>query len=185
MPCAISSGRTISCKDTVGGIKAVYIGNDTGVDYPNSSTFAASGDVVSNIGGTVTVYKFELVREKSSFTVTMNSDYATGTYSFSQALSLSFQKFESSDIADILLLAKGLPSIWVQDNNDNLFLLGAGFGMSLSGGNIVSGAGFADENGFTLEFTGKELNPVYMGTASAGVGTANYPLDNVTGITVG
>tara|TARA_R110000803_G_scaffold23716_2_gene57939 strand:- start:3763 stop:4299 length:537 start_codon:yes stop_codon:yes gene_type:complete len=162
MACSISAGRLIDCKDTVGGIKAVYISTSTGVDFPNSSGFADSADVITTTGALMSVYKFELVREKSSFTITLNSDYSTGTYSFDQALSLSFQKFDSTDIAEILALAKGLPAIWVEDNNGNNFLLGAGYGMALSGGNIVSGAGFADENGFTLEFSGKELNPVYM-----------------------
>lgn len=170
MACSISAGRTIDCKDTVGGIKAVYISTSVGVDFPNSTSWGDTNDVVTNTGDTMTVYKFELVREKSSFTITLNSDYSTGTYSFDQALSLSFQKFDSSDIAEILALAKGLPAIWVVDNNDNNFLLGAGYGMALSGGNIVSGAGFADENGFTLEFAGKELNPVYMYTGTLGAG---------------
>ena len=171
MACNISAGRTIDCKDTVGGIKAVYISATTGVDFPNSTGFTASSDVITDTGTVMTVYKYELVREKSSFTITLNSDYSTGTYSFDQALSLSFQKFDSTDIAQILLLAKGLPAIWVEDNNGNNFLLGAGYGMALSGGNIVSGAGFADENGFTLEFAGKELNPVYMTAGPIATGT--------------
>ena len=171
MACSISAGRTIDCKDTVGGIKAVYISTSVGVDYPNSSGFTATGDLISDLGDAMTVFKYELVREKSSFTITLNSDYSTGTYSFDQALSLSFQKFDSDDIAEILALAKGLPAIWAEDNNGNNFLLGAGYGMALSGGNIVSGAGFADENGFTLEFAGKELNPVYMATGPLATGT--------------
>lgn len=182
MACDISGGRIVDCKDSVGGIKAVYIGNYEDMVSDTAWT-AATNDTVTAIG-TQTFYEFELRPELSSLTVNYNSDPNSGTTFFEQQLSLTFQKLDATDIADIRTLCQGRPNIWVLDNNDNAWLIGAEHGCNVTGGSIQTGTAFGDLTGFTLDFTAKESNPIWIASASAGAGTTNYPLDNVTGATV-
>lgn len=158
----------------------MYIGN-----YQNmiNATFSETGDVVDTIAAQ-TFYEFEIRPEVSSLTVNYSSDPNNGTTFFEQVLSLTFQKLDSTDIADIRALVQGRPNIWVLDNMDNCWLIGAEHGCNVTGGSLQTGTAFGDLSGFTLDFTAKESNPAYLAAASSGAGTANYPLDGITGATV-
>ena len=173
MACDLSSGRVVDCKDSVGGIKTVYIGNyavmPAGADWA-----AASNDTVTAITAQ-TFYQFDVRPETSSLTVSFQSDPANGTTFFEQSLSVTFQKLDATDIADIRVLCQGRPNIWVLDNNDNVFLLGAVHGCNVQGGSLVSGQGFGDLSGYTIDFVGREANPVFYAAA---------PLSGVTNITI-
>jgi hypothetical protein len=149
----------------------------------NLTWAAATADTVTAIAAQ-TFYEFELRPELSSLTVNYQSDPASGTTFFEQVLSCTFQKLDATDIADIRSLCQGRPNIWILDNNDNCWLIGAENGCNVSGGSIMTGVAFSDLNGFTIDFTAREANPIWLATASAGAGTVNYPLDNVTGSTV-
>jgi len=59
-------------------------------------------------------------------------------------------------------------------------LLGAEFGCNVTGGNLVTGTSFADLTGYTIDFSGRESNPVWI----ASPGTVGSPLSGVTGVTV-
>lgn len=166
MPCSLTSGRIVDCKDSVGGIQKVFFSNY--VNYEGLAGFTSTDDVVSaaTSGTDVDVYEFDVRPETSSLTVTYQSDPANGTTFFEQSLSLTFQKFDSTDISDIRVICQGRPNVWVLDNNLNLFLIGAVYGCNVSGGNLVTGQGFGDLNGYTIDLVGKEQNPVYVATAT-------------------
>lgn len=181
MACDISSGRIVDCKDSLGGIKAVYIGNYKDM-ITQTDWAAASNDTVTAIAAQ-TFYEFELRPELSSLTVNYQSDPASGTTFFEQVLSVTFQKLDATDIADIRELCEGRPNIWILDNNAKCWLIGAEFGCNVSGGSIMTGVAYSDLNGFTMDFTAREQNPIWLATAGV-AGAANYPLDNVTNATV-
>tara|TARA_R110000823_G_scaffold212531_2_gene342628 strand:- start:3476 stop:4030 length:555 start_codon:yes stop_codon:yes gene_type:complete len=181
MACIIDSGRIVDCKDSLGGLKTVYIGNY--IDMVSQTAFtAATADTVTAIG-TQTFFEFELRPELSSLVVNYQADAASGTTFFEQVLSLTFQKLDATDIATIKELCQGRPNIWVLDNNQKCWLIGAEFGCNVSGGNIQTGMAYSDMSGFTMDLTGREQNPIWLATAGV-VGDANYPLDLVTGATV-
>tara|TARA_R110002167_G_scaffold73033_2_gene204934 strand:- start:3658 stop:4206 length:549 start_codon:yes stop_codon:yes gene_type:complete len=175
--CEIDGGRTVGCKESLGGVKAVYIGNFE--DIPAGAAFAQAADVVTAVE-TQTFYKFELRPELSSLVVNYNSDAASGTTFFEQVLSCTFQLLDSTDVADIRNLCQGRPNIWVEDNNLNVFLIGAEYGCNVTGGNIQTGVAFSDMSGYTIDFTAREQNPVYFASAP----TAADALAGVTGATV-
>ena len=82
MACDISGGRIVDCKDSVGGIKAVYIGNYKDM-VSQTAWAAATNDTVTTID-TQTFYEFELRPELSSLTVNYNADPNSGTTFFEQ-----------------------------------------------------------------------------------------------------
>ena len=191
MACSlVESGRSISCSDGIGGIRRVWIGEMAGQDitsYP-ASHFALTANEVTTLydyttgAGTVDAnfWTYELTREKSMMDVTITGDQGTGTYSFEQKLTLTFKTLEAADTDRIVTLAKSSPPIIVEDNNQKLFLLGAQYGCVLTGGTILTGTSFNDAGGFSLEFSARQLYPVYL----CAFGTTALPLSGITGVTV-
>jgi len=154
MACDLTKGRKEPCKDSVGGIKAVYFADfgDITISYDSTDT-----DVVDSLGA-VTVFKYEL-KGNSSFEQAITSSRENGTTFFDQTLSLTLKKLTVQDNKELKLMAYGRPHIIVQDYNGNAFLMGAEHGCDVNGGTIVTGAGMADMSGYTLTFSAQEQVP--------------------------
>lgn len=153
MSCLLTAGRTIPCKDVVGGIKAVYF-----VNFGDLGTITESADEVTNMTGTFSAYKYDL-KGNSSFEQSFNSSRENGTTFFEQTLNLTFTKLTKEDNKELKLMAYGRPQVVVLDYNDNAFLMGADHGAEVTGGTIVTGAALGDLSGYTLTLTAQELKP--------------------------
>ena len=183
MACTLANGRIVDCADSVGGINRILISAEY-KEMTTNAAFVVANDTISAIGAQV-FYTFELRPELSSLTVNYQADKASGTTFFEQVLSCTFQNLDVTDIIDIKALCQGRPNIWVLDNMNKCWLIGAKYGCNVSGGNLQTGTAFGDMNGFTIDFTAREENPIFLATASiAGVAGVNYPLDAVTNATV-
>ena len=64
-------------------------------------------------------------------TINTNSDAANGTTFFEQTLSLTLQKLTVQETNELKLMCYNRVQIFVQDNNDNVFLLGFNNGMDV------------------------------------------------------
>lgn len=158
MPCDISLGRAEQCKNSIGGLRAVYFinwGDATTVTY---SATAGQEDVITALGGTPTGYKYEL-KGSSTFEQTVTSSRENGITFVDQKLSLSLKKLSIADNKQLKLLAYGRPQIIVEDNNGNFFMAGLTKGMDLVTATISSGAAMADMSGYKMEFQGMEPVP--------------------------
>jgi hypothetical protein len=156
MSCDITRGRKEVCKDSVGGLKAVYFvnyGEPTGITYDATDT-----DVITAVAGTPDAFKYEL-KGASTFTQNINSSRENGTTFFEQVLELTFKKLTPKDNKELKLLSYGRPHVIVEDNNGNFFLFGLEHGMDVTGGTIVSGGAMGDLSGYTLTLTGMEKVP--------------------------
>ena len=180
MSCDISAGRNVSCKDATGGIKGVYFVNFTETLISNAQissqtiTAFASGEDAG-----LTAYFYQLRREMASLEISVNSSPENGTTFFEQRVTMNFNKLTQADADALKVLAYGRPHIIVEDNQENLILLGALNGMDVTSGSISTGQAFGDRNGFTLEFTGRETDPFYtlVGDGTP-VTAAAAPFDN-------
>lgn len=168
MACDISLGRIEPCKDSVGGLKAVYFvnyGDATGYTYDGTNT-----DVIDSVAGTPTAYKYDL-KGASTFTQNINSSRENGTTFFEQVLALTFKKLSIVDNKQLKLMAYGRPQVIVEDNNGNFFYAGLKHGMDVTGGTIVTGGAMGDLSGYTLTLTGMEPVPAnFIGDTLAGAG---------------
>lgn len=156
MACDITLGRTEPCKDSVGGINAVYFvnfGDITGITYDSTDV-----DVIDAVAGSPNAYKYE-VRGNSTYTENIQSSRENGTTAFEQVLELTLKKLTKEDHNTIKLLSFGRPNILIEDNNGNVFLAGAEYGADVTGGTVVTGGAMADMSGYTLSFTGMEKAP--------------------------
>jgi len=157
MACDISLGRLEPCKDSNGGLKAVYFvnwGEVTGFVYGTGD----NTDAIDEITGTPDAYRYEL-KGTSSFTQTITSSRENGTTFFQQELALTLKKLSIVDHKQIKLLSYGRPQVIVEDNNGNFFYCGLEHGMDVTGGTIVTGAAMGDLSGYTLTLTGMEPVP--------------------------
>lgn len=158
MPCDISLGRAVQCKNSVGGLRAAYFinwGDATTVTY---SATAGQEDVITALAGTPTGYKYEL-KGTSTFEQTLTSSRDNGTTFVDQKLTLSIKKLTIADHKQLKLLAYGRPQVIIEDNNGNFFMAGLTKGMDLVTSTISTGAAMGDMSGYSLEFQGMEPVP--------------------------
>ena len=171
MSCDISRGRLEPCKDSVGGLNAVYFINKGGIA---ASYDASNTDVIDSLGSP-TAYKFD-IKGGSTYTENITSSRENGTTTFEQVLELQLTKLTKEDHKTVKLLAFGSPTVLIEDNNGNVFVAGLEHGLDVSGGTIVSGAAMGDMSGYTLTFSGMEKAPAnYLnddGSASGSLAAA-------------
>jgi hypothetical protein len=165
MACDITSGRIEQCKDSVSGIKSIYIVNydklnSDSVVYSTATdeedvidTWAPIEDVALNL------YKFELKSTANSFTTAINSSRDNGTTFFTQTLVANFKRQDAVTTKQIKLLSWGRPRIVVRSMTDQFFLMGLDQGADVSAGEISTGAALGDFNGYSLTFTAEEELP--------------------------
>jgi len=168
MACDITAGRIEQCKDSVSGLKAMYLINyeDLNSDSPTYVTYG-TGDNVDEITDWIpvddttqlTMYKFELKSTANSFTTAINSSRDNGTTFFEQTLVAALKRQDVVTHKNVKLLAYGRPRIIVRTMTDQFFLMGLDQGADVSAGEISSGAALGDFNGYSLTFTAQEELP--------------------------
>ena len=158
MPCALTQGYTLDCKDSLGGIKAMWV-----INHANVTAVTEASGIVSAItkAASKVFYKYELVKNTGSLTETITTSVENGTVFYAQELSIVLNKLQANTRNEILLLAQSTLMVVVQDANDKYWLLGRFTGLDVTGGTAATGTAQGDRNGYTLTFTGgeKQLAP--------------------------
>jgi hypothetical protein len=154
--CYITSNVCKGCRDSVGGIKSVYIvaGCVTGITENGDQEIVTVGAT----GGTV--YQFQVEKNTSNFVETIAASLENGTVVFQQTLNLVFLKLQQSTRNQIKLLAQNTDmKVFVETNDGKIFYLGEDFGMALASGTAETGTVFADRSGYTVVLEGFEKEP--------------------------
>lgn len=175
MACDITAGRIEPCKDSVGGLDAIYFVNDgdiTGFTMDTTDT-----DVIASVDGSPSAYKYDL-KGNSTFETTINSSTENGTSFFEQTLTLTLKKLDIESHKELKLLTWGKPKVIVKDNNGNFFLMGKEHGAEVTGGSVVTGGAMGDLSGYTLTLSAMERVPANFIDASdeAGLTTAGFTI---------
>jgi len=163
MSCSITSGITLGCKDSQGGIEYLYI-----ADLPSYDTITTDVDGLvesldaSGTPTTITWYKYEVPKQSSSFTETINADNTAQTIFYQQDALMVFTKMEAAKRDQIKLLAQN-PKLLVvvKDGNGKFWSVGITRGAELSAGTIATGQSYGDRNGGEITLTGLEPDPSY------------------------
>jgi hypothetical protein len=163
MSCSITSGMTLGCKDSQGGIEYLYI-----ADLPTYDTITTDvdGKIVSlDAGGTpvdITFFKYEVPKQSSSFTETTNADNVAGTVFYTQDALMVFNKMEAAKRNQIKLLAQN-PKLLVivKDGNGKFWSVGVTRGAELTAGTLSTGTSYGERNGGEITLTGLEPDPSY------------------------
>ena len=160
MACTLTTGRSLPCRDSVGGLKAVWF-----ADYGTLGTLTVTNGNVDSIRGSPALFQYDL-KGNSSLEQTITASTENGTSFYEQALNLTLTKLDVETQESIKLIVKARPHVFLEDYNGNYLLVGAVHGAEVSGGTIVSGAAMGDLSGFTLTLTAQETIPAYFVTAS-------------------
>ena len=164
--CDITAGRIEQCKDSVSGLKAIYVINydkinSDAVDYSQVAGF--DDQILTwtpiDTGVALNLYKFELKSTTNSFTTAIESSRDNGTTFFTQTLVAALKRQDAVTTKNVKLLAYGRPRIVVRTMTDQFFLMGLDQGADVSAGEISSGAALGDFNGYSLTFMAQEELP--------------------------
>lgn len=156
MACDITAGRLEPCKDSVGGITAIYIGGAYTSNLLTTATISADGEV-SAFAAALTFYKYDL-KGANSFDQTNENSRENGTSFWTQSGTIVLKKQDKATTAQLKLLSYGRPQIIIEDYNGNYYLAGIENGVEVAV-NTATGAGMGDLNGYNLTLTGTEKSP--------------------------
>tara|TARA_R110000782_G_scaffold129774_1_gene221387 strand:- start:212 stop:766 length:555 start_codon:yes stop_codon:yes gene_type:complete len=165
MACVLTTGITLDCKDSIGGIKSVRFA--TKADWDSIAATIASGEVTA-IGSASTVfYKYELRRETSSFNDDPQTDQAVGGTFYKPSLSIVLNKLDTAKRNEVLLLAKNrlvciIETAQPDDSagDGDFWVMGNESGIDMVASTGTSGTAAGDRNGYELAFEGMESQPV-------------------------
>lgn len=156
MACNLTTGITLDCIDSLGGIKTVYVGD--AIEFTGLT--ADADGILTAVTGTGVFYTFETPKDTATYTGTLNVAPAAGTLFYLQEVALTFHKLDADKRNALLLLAKNRDiKIIVEDNNGLFWLIGKDRGANATAGTAVSGAAPGDMNGYTITLSASEAEP--------------------------
>lgn len=165
MSCVLTDGYVLSCRDSLGGIQEVYIGEWNGDSLTYG--FTTSQVIDSFSGATVSFYTFEQEIEVGSYTE--NGVFSTEnlTAFYEQTLTITLHKLEASLRNKILLLGQGKWRIIIKDQRGLYWLMGKQNPVRVSASTPGLGKAYGDLNGAVITFMGKEPEPAHEVTSTA------------------
>jgi hypothetical protein len=175
MACELSAGFQLDCKDAIGGIKAIYLQQHadflTGINVDNNDEI--------NTLPTATIYKYICPKHTGSFTEEVASSVENGTIFYTQTVTATFFKLSALRRKQLELVAKNRLIVFVQDNNDNIWMVGRFDGAEVTAASTATGVAKGDLNGYTITFTAEEKNKAYRLESFV-----TFPFDNFNNIDV-
>lgn len=162
MACNITSGWSIDCKDSQGGIVKIFIANGPVEAFAETAGVLTSVTVAGSPLTPADFFEFEVPKQTSSLTETVNASTENGTVFYQQDLILVFNKMEASKRNQILLMAQNENMFVVaKDGNNKYWSVGLTRGASLTAGTLTSGVAYGDRSGGELTLTGLEPQPMF------------------------
>lgn len=161
----ILSGLNVGCKDSMGGIKEVYI-----CEYDKVKATVASNKIstITCEDGKFKTFKFR--KNTGSLTSTLQTSETSGN-SIQSELTLQFMKMETSKRLQMMALLMNECVAIVKDCNGKYWYLGYDNPLEASAGTASTGTANTDLNGYdiTLTDTSRELPYEVDSTALASI----------------
>jgi len=103
MACELTAGFNLDCKDSIGGIKAIYLQQHA--DFLNGVTIDASTEEVDGLS-TASIYKYICPKHTGSFTEEVASSVENGTIFYTQTVTATFFKLTAARKSNWIYLVK-------------------------------------------------------------------------------
>jgi len=160
MPCALTKGFTLDCKDAIGGVKSVRIA--TLADYLALDATVSGGEITAWGSAATSFYKYDQLKETSSLTENINSAPSAGTVYYTPEVTIVMSKLDAVRRNEIKLLAQNRLVAIVETNDETAgyFVCGVTTGLEVSAGTSATGTAYADLQGYTLTLSGMEAAPM-------------------------
>ena len=159
MACALTQGRAIECRNSMGGIEQVLISV-----FSNVSAYTESAGIITALTQVTATnfFIYELEKENGSLIETHNGSLENGTNFYDSVLEFSTFNLSASESEELSLLDQSQLFVIVKDNNGIYWSIGASRGADKLGGTSVTGAAFGDMNGYTYTITAKEPQRMFQ-----------------------
>ena len=172
MSCLTINGIAKGCRESIGGVKTVYLANkeliDSIVATDQLVTAITTVDGLGSPGGAF--YTFDVDKTSSSWTDTQTPVASNGGTFYVPSVTMVFSRNDAAKAKVVKLMGQATLVAIVKNNDGKYFLLGAqataidadmGNGLEISAGTSASGVGYADLNGLTTTLSGGERYPYY------------------------
>ena len=168
---SLTKGRGLTCDRIAGGIRNVYFGVYDDFDQAVATGYVYGTGIVEAAGEITDIemgdasgdlYRYALPRGESSLTETIVGSTEAGTIYTTPQLTIKLNQLTTADQNQVKILSMNKLIIFAELNQLNAagknVILGMGrrTGMRLNSGTDVSGAAFADHNGYSWTFDGME-----------------------------
>jgi len=174
MGCDNTKGRNfIPCKNSVAGIKGIYITSFDDYSFVTSSRDAgtasiSAGHILTDLGDLSEIFHYKLRNSGNTYQEDSTTSSDTGTTKFTQTLNFTLTKISAEMQFQIKMFVWGRSMIFVEFNSGDIILMGKNFGCEINGSTQIQG---------TLE----SLNG-YVMTAISDDSESQYFLDDATKI---
>ena len=163
MACILTSGTTRGCRDSIAGIKEVYI-----TELANKSSITSASGVITafTLSSGKKFFTYELVRETANWTEDGEASRENGTRVYNQKLQIKLHKRSSTLNEELKLALANDCMVICKDQNSDYWLLGEGNGLSIDKVGFASGTAMGDFNGYVVDASGSEASPASKVTSS-------------------
>jgi hypothetical protein len=175
MSCLLTQGFLDDCKEALGGIKEIFVGNwgdfDTGITFDNST---------GEIDGlpTATLYRYKLARSSSSWQEVATINETNRTRFYAQTVTAVLGRMSAAKRKELMNASAANPIVFVRDSMDNIWCVGRLEGTTFNT-TAQSGTAKGDLNGYNIEIVAEERF-----AAERLESFTTTPFDNFAGITV-
>ena len=158
---ALTRGRSIDCRNSAGGIKAIYI-----APFDAITAVVANGEVSDLDLSPVDLFKYNLKRGQGAITESIVGSTENGSIYYTPSVNIKLHKLTKEDQNEIKLLASARVIIFAElnalDSNGKhtILMLGRNNGLELNAGSAASGQGLGDMSGYDFTFDGQEFDPM-------------------------
>jgi hypothetical protein len=177
MSCYIENGFSLDCRNaSTGGIKEMYILGASGNTI--SGWTSNNDDQITSISGAGVFYKFELVKQSSSFSEAISVNTTSQSVTFEPTLTINLPKMNTTlrNLFQNLVSQQNVFGI-IKDNNNRWWSFAFTNGGLVTAGTLQTGQLYNDLNGVSaLTILGGEPNATQE---------IVVPNDNLAGILTG
>jgi hypothetical protein len=166
MACDITTGFTVGCNDSIGGVAEFWFANM--VD--DFAVAELTGEATAITGTGLIYYKYECTNAQGA-TSLMNDNPTindqNGTSYFDQTATYVLNKLDNAKRNEVKMLARAKLSVIILDNNGVYWLMGKTNGVRMTAGDAGTGTALGDRSGYSLSFQAMEFDPMPTVTAGA------------------
>lgn len=154
MGCAKTlTGMGLDCRESVGGIKEVYILGDRSEATVNGPELTDAITSITLKEGSDKFLPYKFRKQTGSMVSTINTSEENGTTFVQTDVTLVFHKMEAKKRLEISALMVGDCAMLVKDGNNKYWYLGLDEPVTLTAGTAGTGTAKGDKNGYDLTLT--------------------------------
>lgn len=163
MPCILTSNISLGCRDSVGGIKKVFV-----TELLNKATLTKTLGVITafTLLSTKRFWVYDFEKETAEATETITTSLENGSTFYAQEVKIRLNKRDTVKRNEIKLLAQTNCMVIILDRNGIYWLCGEDGGLALMPSTSTYGKAMGDFNGYDLVLGGNEPDAMIEVTGS-------------------